>query len=373
MKYISLSNVFLCALVAGVTPIHAVPFYEGTSQHEIIKHSANEKFHRALGKINSLNALSKKSVTVLNVNLNATVKKNIQNKLKLKNTPSFRLNNYSSSLPSHKQLGMNGVPVLDQGAHGTCATFAVIGAIDAIKGKGDYYSQLCPLNLGKTLAENGYNLSGWNGQTGTALLARIEEFGLVTKEQQHAVGCGGLTEYPRSNSDDSLPMTLEAFHKISKPSYFSGLSQSSILLDFTQWMTKEQPDDALLYKVKKSLYYGNRIVIGTLLPITDDLGASGSHQTQNDTWLLSGALEQAIKMFSFERDSDWGGHAMIITGYDDNAVVTDKEGNPHKGIFTLRNSWGSDAGDKGNYYMSYDYLTVLAMELIELINVSNKK
>ena len=41
-----------------------------------------------------------------------------------------------------------------------------------------------------------------------------------------------------------------------------------------------------------------------------------------------------------------GGHAMIIVGYDDNIKC-----------FIVRNSWGSQWGDKGYCYIPYDYLT----------------
>lgn len=67
-----------------------------------------------------------------------------------------------------------------------------------------------------------------------------------------------------------------------------------------------------------------------------------------------------------EQDADQGlinaGHEMIITGYDDDAIVTGPYGTVNKGLLTLRNSWGSYAGDHGNYYMSYDHFKTLALE-----------
>ncbi|MBV9963025.1 MAG: C1 family peptidase [Parafilimonas sp.] len=41
-----------------------------------------------------------------------------------------------------------------------------------------------------------------------------------------------------------------------------------------------------------------------------------------------------------------GGHAVMCIGYDD-----------EKQVFICRNSWGNTWGDKGNFYMPYDYLT----------------
>ena len=53
---------------------------------------------------------------------------------------------------SYKNIGMNNVPVLDQGRHGSCATFAATGALDAAltkpSGELGYISQLCNLDLG---------------------------------------------------------------------------------------------------------------------------------------------------------------------------------------------------------------------------------
>ena len=53
--------------------------------------------------------------------------------------------------------------------------------------------------------------------------------------------------------------------------------------------------NSILDCTKTSLYYGNRIVIGTLLPIIDDNdGFLGTHQVQNDALVLTPRIEQAI-------------------------------------------------------------------------------
>ena len=36
-------------------------------------------------------------------------------------------------------------------------------------------------------------------------------------------------------------------------------------------------------------------------------------------------------------------HAIIIAGYDNEAVAVDNKGQKHKGLLTLRNSWGGYA------------------------------
>ena len=45
-------------------------------------------------------------------------------------------------------------------------------------------------------------------------------------------------------------------------------------------------------------------------------------------------------------EQNLGGHAVLCVGYDD-----------HKKVFIVRNSWGASWGDKGYFYMPYDYMT----------------
>ena len=61
---------------------------------------------------------------------------------------------------------------------------------------------------------------------------------------------------------------------------------------------------------------------------------------------------------------------MIIVGYDDDAVAVDQQGRKYQGLFTLRNSWGQSIGDKGNFYMSYDYFKTLADEVQRIRHLS---
>jgi hypothetical protein len=60
----------------------------------------------------------------------------------------------SAGTAKKMQLGMNNVPVLDQGGFGSCVTFANTAAVDADLSKGDYISQLCLLQLGRYLEKN---------------------------------------------------------------------------------------------------------------------------------------------------------------------------------------------------------------------------
>ncbi|HBB53267.1 MAG TPA: peptidase C1 [Legionellales bacterium] len=269
----------------------------------------------------------------------------------------------TSSASSSIQLGMNHIPVADQGYHGSCVTFAIIEAISAIQSKP--YSELCTLSLGQYLENNGYKKSGWNGQMTRNVLARIEDFGIVNLETQKSIGCGGLLEYPLDEKE-SQPTNLEVFKQISEPIQKSGLGGWSNYYDVNQWINQNIPSEQILNQTKLALHRHNRVIISVLLPIyMEDFGAIGTYHSQHDTWLANQDLMEAV-VHIHEIFWLWGGHAMIITGYDNEAIVYDKEGQAHQGVFTLRNSWGSGAGDHGDFYMTYDYFKLLAVELNEL-------
>ena len=47
-----------------------------------------------------------------------------------------------------------------------------------------------------------------------------------------------------------------------------------------------------------------------------------------------------------------GNHAIALVGWDDDYVIT-KNGKTYKGAWILRNSWGTNSGENGYYYISY--------------------
>lgn len=269
-----------------------------------------------------------------------------------------------AKLPSALQLGMNDVPVLNQGRHGSCVTFAVTAAIDAVLGKGDYISQLCSLELGAHLEKNGYMPSGWNGSLGPLVLEQILRFGVVGKEAQFARGCAGVNEYPiYDTANTGNEMALTEFKTLSENLnervYWTHLFSNDQVFD---WKT-EAPEKMreVLENVKKGLAKGHRLTLGTFLIKNGHCrgGACGNYHSAGDTWALTKGLETP--------PYEIGGHELVVTGYDDNAAAYDDQGGKHQGLLTLRNSWGTDVGDNGNYYMSYDYFVKYVSEVQEVI------
>jgi hypothetical protein len=276
------------------------------------------------------------------------------------------------TLPRNAEVPMGNekhpVPVLDQGMHGTCVTFATTAAFDALIDKGDYISQVCSLELGYYLKQNAYTYSGWNGTFGPLAINQLLLNGIVPKAKQKEVGCAGVHSYPYFGGE-SVAMNPDEYHGLSEqvnnhfymePMY--GMFELSLNAN-----THEYDVDKLVLDIKKELAIkqagrDSRITFGIILPVRMcSSGACGTYHASNDTWALTKSMER-----EFDND-ELGGHEMVITAYDDDAEVTDSEGGTHKGVFRLRNSWGKSVGDRGNYYVTYDFFKRFVMEAQRLV------
>ncbi len=273
------------------------------------------------------------------------------------NGPGFIHNN---DLPARVQLGMQGAPVLNQGRHGSCVTFAVTAAYNAALGAGDYISQLCNLELGsyRAIHDNSLPYSGWKGSYGRWVLEQIDNFGIISKNFQKIKGCAGVKEYPLSEKyNEGEPMTEAEFKQHSID--IKKLIKWEQLLDETEALSESTDMFDLRYKVKQELAKGHRVVIGMMLDINyGDAGAVGQYKKPNDTWMLTPEIITDLVYGNIK-----AGHELVITGYDDNALVYDEKGHENAGLFTLRNSWSSQAGDNGNYYLSYEHFMMMTIGL----------
>ncbi|MDF1757176.1 MAG: C1 family peptidase [Legionellaceae bacterium] len=297
-------------------------------------------------------------IAILKLSLNDKAQQSIGNRLSRIQQSSSSNKHKSFQLPPKIQLGMNDVPVLNQGSHGSCVVFSVTAAMNAIIGKGDYVSQLCQLGLGRYLENNGYSSSGWNGSWGRTVLSEIDIFGFTSKESQRENGCAGLKEYPMNGEDLLDEESAQDFHKISQQLAKNHIAWTSIL-DVYQASADRVDEKQVLFEVKKAISSGDRVTLGMLLINFDQgtVGAIGTHNEKFDSWILTPEMVEGLN-----EQTEYAGHAILITGFDDNATATDEQGRAHKGLLTLRNSWGSNVGDKGDFYMSYSYFKGLVIE-----------
>ena len=270
-----------------------------------------------------------------------------------------------SALPKRVSLGMNDVPVLDQGPHGACVTFAATGALDALLNQGDYVSQLCSLELGKYLESRSYLPSGWEGSWGSYVLARLSEYGMVSLAQQKAHTCAGVSDYPLNSEDNTgNSMSLDEYASLSEDfnNHFSWYSLLLPEMRFAPAWETAHVDDQLLNRVKgllaaKDAKQSVRLIFGTLLPVEHcSAGACATYHQTDDTWALTDAIKR-------DEHPQYGGHEMIMTGYDDRAVAVDNVGSKHRGLLFLRNSWGAQYGDHGDFYMTYDFFKHYVMNV----------
>ncbi len=268
----------------------------------------------------------------------------------------------TTNLPPRVSLGMNNVPVLDQGQHGTCVTFASTGALDALHGTTDYISQLCNLELGNALAQQDPDYpSGWDGSWNTIVLGQMAKYGIINMNYQTKYGCSGLTAYPKNEpTNTGAPMDVETFKSHSEAIMDKVKIRKILAVDDA--FTPRADSAAVLAGVKRALANGNRVVFGVLLDTNfHNNGSYGTYVKAKDSWIMTPEIQRDL-----DSDNIHGGHAMIIVGYDDNATITGPDQTQHQGVLTLRNSWGQRAGDQGNYYMSYEYFQKLVMEVVAI-------
>ncbi len=255
----------------------------------------------------------------------------------------------SLSDTSKFDLGMANVKVFDQGQHGTCATFATTAALDAKMNAGDFISQQCTLELGVDIEKNYFNehkvnkeddqadpyLSGWDGYNGNdVVLSRLKKYGVVSNQL-----C------PHAYGDEQLAMTPDEYSVYSKSTWTNEINWKPV----TQSDKSSDPSGTeAINNIKNILRSGHRIVCGILLDTNNANGDAINATYSNGLWKLPTAEKLKSFIDQLENTDIGDGHEIIITGYDDTNRV-----------FKVRNSWGTEAGENGDFYMTYDYYYLL--------------
>lgn len=235
-----------------------------------------------------------------------------------------------SQSPGAVDLGMANVPVLDQGHYGTCVTFSTTAALDARLQLGDYIDQQCTLALNKGLG-NDY----WNGASNaTQILDPLRENGLVQKGACYS-------QYPDPDQAiDAATYQMNSNH------------------DYSNQINYTYFGSASLSDIKSGLRAGHRFLIGFgLVPKDGDaISVNGFNVLINGSQSNGGlwACQQPSGRANY-CGTPTAGHEVIVIGFDDKQQ-----------LLKIRNSWSSQIGDQGDYYMTYAYYNAMAADQTQL-------
>lgn len=219
-------------------------------------------------------------------------------------------------------LGMYQVPVLNQENYGVSTIYSTTAALDALLGKGDFIDQDCTTSLVKFL--HSYDFSDIN------IINSLKEYGVVRKD-------------PANKCPQNL-VSLEQYTSLVDHT----VDVSNVhLLEFK----------ANLDNVRQSLDRKNRVLMEFgLMANPDPVSVQGFDFVKNKKTYVGGlwACKQPGNAKNYCRPSN-AGHAVVVIGYDD----TQK-------LLKVRNSWGNEVGENGDFYMSYEFFEKMAISTASL-------
>lgn len=259
-------------------------------------------------------------------------------------------------LPTKTELDVHDMAVLNQGANGVCTFFSTVTAIQATVHPSTALSPMCMVQLDKYLHPD---------PKGSITIANplhlVQQYGIVPLRTQEELGCAGIYEFnPRQ--EISVPMSTEEYLHKSEIYYKKQVSWRYVFDNFSSLVNSS----GRLTQIKKALLAGRFVILEFMVaPEEGAGGAVGQYKVENDTWVLTPRVVYNI-LERLSSEYVLLGHAIVIIGYDDDAEAIDENGETHRGLIKLRNSWGARSGDHGDFYMSYDYLAALGHAAVQV-------
>ena len=227
-------------------------------------------------------------------------------------------NNYKKytivNLPTSVDLRSKCPPIYDQGQLGSCTANALVGAYQ-FDNLSFYGSRLFLYYNERVLDNDVYSDAGSTLSEG---INALKKYGLCLE-----------TEWPYNIS---LYRTLPSINCYTDAYKYRGITANQVSQNLTSF--------------KQCLASGFPFVFG--FTVYSSFESEEVAQTG------------IVPMPDTENEQVLGGHAVVAVGYDDETQC-----------FIVRNSWGTNWGDNGYFYMPYDYITnpQLASDAWEITNV----
>lgn len=137
-----------------------------------------------------------------------------------------------------------------------------------------------------------------------------------------------------ANRVNHMARSFYAVGNLTKQYDASAITGDVIFFDTTQYQND-------LASIKQALAQGFPVVFGITIPNDTD------QQLQNYTNSVVSTSQYVNSMDYVSNSSNFsGGHAIVIVGYDDNRQA-----------FLIRNSWGTDWGINGHFYLAYTFVS----------------
>lgn len=255
-------------------------------------------------------------------------------------------------------------PIEDQGAVGTCATFASVGVVEYYAKKP--FSEECLLRF----------RAGFDGDFPMKVTADISQYGLAAPKDftfndgRNEVDCAYHhdTAYgiDQDNDSNNITLTGSQYVELVNLSHLQMNGKGFVFENINDTGVYQNGDlvDAILGDngssfeyIKSQLDKGNPVIIGVALPssanpqsfilLDNDGNEIGTNKgrgvidvTPDDT--CNGS---PVSAGNHVLNASCPGHAIVLVGYDED-----------KKTFKFRNSWGINWGNEGYGTLSYDYV-----------------
>lgn len=231
--------------------------------------------------------------------------------------PAFKVSDAAAALPTHVDLRNEMSPVANQGQLGSCTAFAVVKGIGEfrelqnMKATGAASSSFVPLSPGYLYFEEREFMGTTTQDSGGHVFLAMEDL---------AGGVPPESAYPYPTAQQQQDPWFMKYWLAATPSDPVNFASERFAGGRLESVTT-------LSQLRQELAAGNPVAFGF---------------TIFQQWYETGTTHMPVPNVTGE--TIVGGHAVVAVGYDDASQE-----------IIFRNSWGTDIGEGGYFYMPYKY------------------